>query len=349
MFLFPSGILGWCSSVRCSSAYDFTVFTFAWDRENSWNHILNKNLLIEGITRYSHRKKQETKFSWEGFLMRFSWDSLEILMRMPFSHENLMRIPRDFYEISVLVRKMRFSWAKKLVRDSHENWKILIRMSFSHENLMRFSWEFKNSWEFCKGWYSILHDSASGNKSVELGKLPTTIYVHARLARTGDTYIFAPKFELVPKIRRIIYVKLALSAFVRISGFAIGAAKQFGHVVWHVWRRSKYRSHQGGFTVSIFPKIAWFFFLRWPILWWYQLVYEEKIRYNVAWSWKFASLQITVIPGTWQISLLCLQSVAYFLDGSKFTLREIDKKFWNRSESRLMMGQSKIENGLSHL
>ena len=42
---------------RTSKWFSFTnttcmhrsIFAFAWDRENSWNHILNKNFVIEGI------------------------------------------------------------------------------------------------------------------------------------------------------------------------------------------------------------------------------------------------------------------------------------------------------------
>ena len=94
-------------------------FTFAWDQENSWNHILNKNLLIEGITRYIHEKKQK-----QSFREVFSWES----------HETLMSFRR-------LWENMRFSPGKKLMRNSHENvifsWK-------SHENLTRFLWVFSS-------------------------------------------------------------------------------------------------------------------------------------------------------------------------------------------------------------
>ena len=65
-------------------------------------------------------EKAETKFSWEGFLMRISWDS---------------------HELSTLVRKMIFSPVKKLMRKSHEN---VIFSWESHENLTRFLWAFSS-------------------------------------------------------------------------------------------------------------------------------------------------------------------------------------------------------------
>ena len=113
---------------RTSKWFSFTnttcmhrIFTFAWDRENSWNHILNKNFSPDrGNYTIQSWEKAETKFSWEGFLMRISWDS---------------------HELSTLVRKMRFSPVKKLMRKSHEN---VIFSWESHENLTRFLWAFSS-------------------------------------------------------------------------------------------------------------------------------------------------------------------------------------------------------------
>ena len=108
---------------RTSKWFSFTnttcmhrIFTFAWDRENSWNHILNKNFLIEGIT----LKKSRNKVFVRGF-----------------SHENLMRLSWAFNARE----KMRFSPVKKLMRKSHEN---VIFSWESHENLTRFLWAFSS-------------------------------------------------------------------------------------------------------------------------------------------------------------------------------------------------------------
>ena len=76
---------------RTSKWFSFTnttcvhrsIFAFAWDRENSWNHILNKNFLIEAITRYSHEKKQKQSFRERVF----SWESHETLMSFQRSWE----------------------------------------------------------------------------------------------------------------------------------------------------------------------------------------------------------------------------------------------------------------------
>ena len=161
---------------RTSKWFTFTnttcmhrIFTFAWDRENSWNHILNKNLLIEGITRYIHEKKQK-----QSFREVFSWESHETLMSFRRSWEKMRFSPvknsRNSHENVIFSWKShdnltRFLW----VFSSREKNEILVskkgreRFSWelenSHENLVRFSWEFKNSWEFLKGlvpfgWFS---------------------------------------------------------------------------------------------------------------------------------------------------------------------------------------------------
>ena len=77
---------------RTSKWFSFTnttcmhrIFTSAWDRENSWNHILNKNLLIEGITRYIHEKKQKQSFREKVF----SRESHETLMSFRHSWEKM--------------------------------------------------------------------------------------------------------------------------------------------------------------------------------------------------------------------------------------------------------------------
>ena len=121
---------------------------------NSWNHILNKNLLIEGITRYIHEKKQKQSFrevfSWESHenLMRLSWfrrswEKNEILTSDK-AHEKfswechfLMKISWESHEI---LMSFQFSWE---IWDSHEqksSWEILTRIGNSHENVI-FSWE----------------------------------------------------------------------------------------------------------------------------------------------------------------------------------------------------------------
>ena len=172
---------------RTSKWFSFTnttcmhrIFTSAWDQENSWNHILNKNLLIEGITRYILKKKQkqsfrEKVFSWESHetLMSFrhSWEKMRFspvkkVMRIQQQSSSwechfLMKISWESHEI---LMSFQFSWEKW---DSHEqksSWEILMRigkLSWECHFLMRISWNShensKTLENFWKGW-SLLAD-----------------------------------------------------------------------------------------------------------------------------------------------------------------------------------------------
>ena len=175
---------------RTSKWFSFTnttcmhrIFTFGWDRENSWNHILNKYFLIEGIhdtvmrksrnkvfvRGFSHEnlmrlsrafnarekneiltsKKAHEKISWEcHFLMRISWESHEILMSFQFSWEKWdSHEQKTSWEI--LMRIGKFSWEchflMRISWDSHEN-------SKTHEN-------------FCKGKQTSWHTQGSHKHS----------------------------------------------------------------------------------------------------------------------------------------------------------------------------------------